>query len=50
MGVEWRENQQAIGSFGIVHMEEEINSVKIGYCIGEEKKVRNRLAACIYDM
>lgn len=34
--IEWKENQQAIGSFGIVHMDEEIDSVEIGYCIGEE--------------
>ena len=31
--IEWKENQQAIGSF---HMDEEIDSVEIGYCIGEE--------------
>ncbi|WP_310602659.1 GNAT family N-acetyltransferase [Anaerosporobacter sp.] len=34
--IEWKENKQAIGSFAIVHMEEEINSVEIGYCIGED--------------
>ena len=34
--IELKDNQQAIGSIGIVHMEEEIDSVEIGYCIGEE--------------
>ncbi len=34
--IEWKENHQAIGSFGIVHMEENIHTVEIGYCIGEE--------------
>jgi ribosomal-protein-alanine N-acetyltransferase len=34
--IEWKANQQAIGSIGIVHMEEEINSVEVGYCIGAE--------------
>ncbi len=33
--IEWKANQQAIGSFEIVHMEEKINSVEIGYCIGD---------------
>lgn len=34
--IEWKENHQAIGSFAIVHMEEDIDAVEIGYCIGEE--------------
>lgn len=34
--IECKSNHQAIGSMAIVHMEEEINSVEIGYCIGEE--------------
>lgn len=33
--IEWKENSQAIGSFGIVHMEEELSAVEVGYCIGE---------------
>lgn len=34
--IEWKENHQAIGSFGIVHIEEEIDAVEVGYCIGED--------------
>jgi ribosomal-protein-alanine N-acetyltransferase len=34
--IEWKANQQAIGSISIVHIEEEIDSVEVGYCIGEE--------------
>ncbi len=34
--IEWKANNQAIGSFGVVHMDEDINAVEIGYCIGEE--------------
>lgn len=33
--IEWKAAQQAIGSLGIVRLEEEINAVEIGYCIGE---------------
>lgn len=34
--IEYKENHQAIGSFGVVHLEEDIDAVEIGYCIGEE--------------
>lgn len=33
--MEYKENHQPIGSFGVVKMEEEIDSIEIGYCIGE---------------
>lgn len=33
--IEWKENHQAIGSIGVVHMNEEIKEAEIGYCIGE---------------
>lgn len=33
--VEWKENHQAIGSIGIVHLDDKIDAVEIGYCIGE---------------
>lgn len=32
--IEYKENHQAIGSFGVVSMEENIQAVEIGYCIG----------------
>lgn len=34
--VEWKENGEAIGSFGVVAMDEDISEVEIGYCIGED--------------
>lgn len=34
--IEYKENHQAIGSFGVVHLEENIEAMEIGYCIGEE--------------
>ncbi len=34
--IEWKENHQAIGSIGVVHMNEEIEEAEIGYCIGKE--------------
>jgi len=34
--IEWKENNQAIGSFAVVQIEEEINALELGYCIGEE--------------
>lgn len=34
--IEYKENHQAIGSFGVVHMDENIQAVEIGYCIGED--------------
>jgi len=34
--MEYKENHQAIGSFGIVHMDENTQAVEIGYCIGED--------------
>lgn len=34
--IEYKENHQAIGSFGVVHLEENIQAVEIGYCIGED--------------
>lgn len=33
--IEYKENKQAIGSFGVVRMDETLNAVEIGYCIGE---------------
>lgn len=34
--IEWKENHQAIGSIGFVHMDENIEAGEIGYCIGED--------------
>lgn len=34
--IELKENHEAIGSIGVVRMEEGIDAVEIGYCIGEE--------------
>lgn len=34
--IEWKANHQAIGSIGVVRMDEGINGVEIGYCIGED--------------
>ncbi len=34
--IEWKENHQAIGSFSVVHIDEEVNAVEVGYCIGED--------------
>lgn len=34
--MEYKENHQAIGSFGVVHMDENTQAVEIGYCIGED--------------
>jgi ribosomal-protein-alanine N-acetyltransferase len=33
--IEWKANHQAIGSFGVVQLDENIDAVEIGYCIGE---------------
>lgn len=33
--LEYKENNQAIGSMGVVEMDESIEAVEIGYCIGE---------------
>lgn len=34
--IEWKANHQAIGSFGVVSLDEDIDAVEIGYCIGEK--------------
>jgi [ribosomal protein S5]-alanine N-acetyltransferase len=34
--VEYKENNEAIGSFGVVHLDENTQTVEIGYCIGED--------------
>lgn len=33
--IEWKKNQQVIGSISVVHMDENIDEFEIGYCIGE---------------
>jgi len=33
--IELKENKEAIGSIGVVHIDEQVNSLEIGYCIGK---------------
>lgn len=33
--IEWKENHQAIGSLSVVQIDEAVDAVEIGYCIGE---------------
>ena len=34
--IEWKETQEAIGSISAVHINEKIQSVELGYCIGRQ--------------
>jgi ribosomal-protein-alanine N-acetyltransferase len=33
--IEWKKSREAIGSISVVHLNETIESVEVGYCIGE---------------
>lgn len=48
--IEWKENRQAIGSLGIVQIEEDIQAMEVGYCIGEEYWNRGILSEALKEV